>query len=550
MATRTPLILLVLAVLLFSCAKQVPPSGGPKDTEPPTIIATEPLSGTTNFRGDRISVEFSEYIDKGSARDAVFISPSVENFKLDWSGKTLEVFFKDSLKKNTTYTVTFGTGIRDLNNKNRMAEAFTLVFSTGEKIDKGEISGFVFDPKPQDVHVFCYKLSDSNYVNPSLQKPDYITQCGDDGFYLFSGLGKSSYLLFAVKDENGDNLYGEGEAIGVQSGEVTLKSDSAKVTDVNFKLTKIDTVAPEIDEIVMTDRNHILAKYSETIDSAKLNANQFQIIDSTTLKIYPVKYAYKGKVKREKVLFAFNLDSLAGEGLYFIAGEVYDKSGNKSKKTETEIYYNNKPDTLAPQIVSVIPANGEKKLSLTHPAISVLFDDGVNFSATSCSLKDEKGRAVKFSVQKVNDAEFLILPKNKLRSSSEYKLEIDFSALSDAAGNKKDTTITYKLETLDAIDLVSVEGTVVSAKGKSNVFVVLNKIKGNRNYKTKAGASGKFKFASVLPGKYFIWAFEDKNRNGEYDYGSPMPLKYSEKFYFRNDTLNIRPRWPVKNVNL
>ncbi len=549
MAKSKSLKILILLLLALSCAKQVPPSGGPKDTEPPTIVATYPLNGATNFSDDKISFDFSEYIDKSSARNAVFISPSVEKFKLDWSGKTLEIIFLDSLRKETTYTVTLGTDIRDLNNKNRMAESFVLVFSTGDKIDKGKISGRVFDRNPQGVMVFAYKLSDTACVNPSETKPDYVTQCGKDGFYLFSGLAEARYALFAVRDGNSDNLYEENEQIGFTFCDVVLPNDSAALSGIDFMLTQIDTSRPALDEITMTDRNHILLEYSETIDSAKLSPENFTITDSTTAETFPIKFAYKGRVKRSKILVSFS-DSLEAEHkLYLSAGAVYDMRGNASLAATSEIYFNEKPDTLAPKSLGVLSANGEKKLNFTNPALRALFDDGVNLTRDALVFISAKGDTIPVSLNKINDAEFIIKPEKKLRSNSEYVLKIDFTLFSDAAGNSIDSVFSFPFKTVDEIDLVGVEGKIENAP-KQPVYVILDNLKNKTKLRTETSPQGFFKFNAVPPGKYFVWAFADENGNGKYDFGSLNPCKHSEKFTFRTDTLEVRSRWPVKNVNM
>ncbi len=551
MAKRKSLIVPILLLLALSCAKQEAPSGGPKDKTPPVIVETYPLNETVNFKDDKIKAVFSEYIDKSSARNAVFISPEVEKIKLDWSGKTLEIKFLDSLRANTTYTVTFGTDIKDLNEKNKMAEAFSLVFSTGNKIDKGEISGAVFDRKPEGVMIFAYKLADdSAAVNPYEQKPDYTTQSGKDGFYLLSGLAAARYALFAVRDVNSDKLYNDGEQIGFTSREIVLPNDSAKIGKVNFMLTVIDTVRPEADEITMTDGNHILAEYSETIDSSRLDAGNFFIIDSAANKTYPVKYVYKGKVKRQKILLSFDAPLNKDGRLFLSLGEVYDMRGNPSKKNVIEIFYNEKPDTAAPKLLGVSPAYGEKKINFRKPEFYLLFDDGVNLTSDALTFAEANGGdTLGFALKKINDAEFYVFPDKRLRSDSKYVLSVDFSRFSDAAGNSVDTVETFTLETIDEIDLVSVEGKIFLPEKFEKIYVELDNLKTAFSMQTVAQKNGAFKFESVPPGEYFVWAFDDANGNGKYDFGSLEPRRFSENFAFRGDTLKIRPRWPVKNVN-
>ena len=115
-------ILAVASLMLFTrCANQLPPGGGEVDTIPPQIIEVYPVNGTVNYHEDYFEISFSEYVDKRSVQDAIFISPVLQKpLKYDWSGKTLTVYFNDTLKVNTTYTVSIGTDVKDLNNGNNM----------------------------------------------------------------------------------------------------------------------------------------------------------------------------------------------------------------------------------------------------------------------------------------------------------------------------------------------------------------------------------------------------------------------------------------------
>jgi hypothetical protein len=75
-----------LAVLLSFCANQLPPGGGDIDRIPPEIVEVYPENGSTNFEDDYFELGFSEYVDKRSVKDAIFISPAIEKaLELDWS---------------------------------------------------------------------------------------------------------------------------------------------------------------------------------------------------------------------------------------------------------------------------------------------------------------------------------------------------------------------------------------------------------------------------------------------------------------------------------
>ena len=164
------IVLIGASLILIKCANQLPPPGGPVDKVPPEVLEVYPSNGTINFNDDHFEIFFSEYIEKLSIMDALFISPEVKNIGYDWSGTSVEITFDDTLKENTTYSVSIGSGIQDLNNKNNLAKAINFAFSTGAKLDVGEIAGRVYDTDPNGVMVFAYMKTDT-FANPIVEKP-------------------------------------------------------------------------------------------------------------------------------------------------------------------------------------------------------------------------------------------------------------------------------------------------------------------------------------------------------------------------------------------
>ncbi len=122
------LVALVLSLILYTCANQQAPPGGPKDLTPPEIISIFPENGSLNFFDKYFEIDFSEYVDKLSLLDAFFVSPEIKNIEYDWSGTSVTISFDDTLAENTTYTISIGSGIKDLNNQNPMLNAVNVSF--------------------------------------------------------------------------------------------------------------------------------------------------------------------------------------------------------------------------------------------------------------------------------------------------------------------------------------------------------------------------------------------------------------------------------------
>jgi hypothetical protein len=80
------------------------------------------------------------------------------------------------------------------------------------------------------------------------------------------------------------------------------------------------------------------------------------------------------------------------------------------------------------------------------------------------------------------------------------------------------------------------------------VLVLEGSDKGKKSYR-KAVNKGDFSFERVSAGKYTLWGFYDTDSNNTYSYGSPDPFEHSEEFFFYPDTLILKPRWTVTDIN-
>ncbi|MBP8975801.1 MAG: Ig-like domain-containing protein, partial [Bacteroidetes bacterium] len=140
----------VIACTFIDCANRMPPPGGPVNRTPPAIISTIPANGSTNFKGSRIRIEFNQYVDEQSVEESIFISPYVGQLEFKWHGKKVDIVFEDTLRSNITYVVTVGTDVTGYYTKTRMAQSFTLAFSTGSNINRGDLSGSIIPRNEND----------------------------------------------------------------------------------------------------------------------------------------------------------------------------------------------------------------------------------------------------------------------------------------------------------------------------------------------------------------------------------------------------------------
>ena len=547
---NTLIFVLSSFIFLIKCANQLSPSGGDVDTIPPKIVEVNPTDGTTNYDKDYFKLDFSEYVDKRSVADAIFISPFIEgSLELSWTGTTLEAVFPEELKKDVTYTITIGTDVVDLNNKNRMAESFTFSFSTGNKIDKKIISGKVYGKEKEGIFIYAYKLvgtTDSLLKN----KPDYVSQTGVGGNFSLRGLGEGNYRIFAVNDQYRDYLYQQDkDEIGIPSKDIYLSEEDSVFTYLNYLLFNADISKPRLISGIMTDRNHLLVSCSKELDKKSIRADNFHLIDSTENKDYNFAYAFKGKVKPEEFILMLDEKINSNNLVYLFADTLTDLLGNTIQNDFVKVVISERPDTSSIKITSTEPAQGQTT-DFQKAEIKIFFDEAFNKNMinSAVALTDTFNKPVNFKIDYSDDATLVIKPTENLKPDKDYLLKLQLGKFVDITGNRKDSLFTLKFKTISGLDFTGLSGYVINLDyNKNPVLVLLNGDNPDLKYEQKL-ISEKFEFTRVEPGKYLLWCFLDENNDGKYDYGWPDPIKYSERFSFYPDTLNLRPRWEVTDL--
>lgn len=539
-------------IVFIKCANQMSPPGGEVDKIPPTIIETYPPNGTTNFDKKTINFTFSEYVNKRDINEAFFISPLIEGIpNFSWTNKTVYIEFPESLNSNTTYSVIIGTEITDFNNRNNMTEPFNLTFSTGSKIDSGKISGRVYTSSSDGTLIFAYK-TDSGRVNIYNEKPNYISQINAKGYYELNGLSDGSYIIFAILDEFKDLVYNIGDdQIGIPRNIATLNSNQNSVKDFNFFIHLEDTLSPNIINVTMTDKHHLVVEFNEPIDSSRFNVDNFEIYDSTANKSYPLTYWFQTNSKKYEYVLCLS-DSLSVQNNYYLhSSRIFDKIGNILEFTEVNFTASDKPDTSNITITRIETPFNNSVIDFMLPKFRVHFSDAFDTSKTNQAITMLTADSINIpvTVKYLNNALIEVSPNIQLKPKLNYTVNLNMSYFEDISGNKADTIISKRLVTVSDLDFTGVSGIIKS--NYQNVKIVLDAVNKKRSQlQISATKSNSFNFSRVEPGEYLIWAYVDEDSNNSYSFGEIEPLVFSELFKFYSDTLNLRARWPVGDIEI
>jgi hypothetical protein len=202
-------VIYFISIAGTGCAQIGAPTGGPKDSIPPELVNAVPKLMATNFKGNKIILNFNEYIDVQDITNNLLVSPLPKiNPTVEYKLKTVTVKLKDTLIDNTTYTINFGNAIKD-NNEGNPFRNFSYVFSTGKTIDSLQISGNVIIAETgkadSTIIALLYQNADDSAVQK--RKPNYIAKLDSSGNFTFKYLAAGAYKIYALRDGDGGKFY-------------------------------------------------------------------------------------------------------------------------------------------------------------------------------------------------------------------------------------------------------------------------------------------------------------------------------------------------------
>lgn len=378
----------VQLLFLASCANIIPPVGGPRDSLPPTLVKATPAENTRIFKGNRITLQFDEYVEVQNPFENVIISPAQEKFPvIDYKLRNVFVKIKDTLEPNTTYSIQFGNSIKDVNEGN-ILKNFTYIFSTGDTIDSLSLEGTVqiaeTGKADSTLIVMLYnKLYDSAVAK---EKPRYVTRIDGNGRFRFDYLPRGIFHVFALKDEgfkkytNNKSLFAFADStinIGLDNKPVNLfafpaEKDSKKDASPQIALKnskddqrlKYELHLNNGEQSLLRDFQITFNKPLKQFDSTKfiLTDTQSNVLNykwqlDSTKKILSFQYPWK-----EKQTFK----------LFLYKDGVMDTSGHSLSKNDT-IYFKTSPEASYGSVQFHLTGVDFKK----HPMLQWVLNDVV-----------------------------------------------------------------------------------------------------------------------------------------------------------------------------
>ena len=527
-------------IFISGCAVQQYPNGGPKDSIPPSVIGSSVQSGTVQFKEKEIEFEFSEYMDKNSVRNSLFISPSVKNnYDLKWDGRFVRLLFKEDLKSDVTYVITIGSTATDRRGGNKLTHAYQLAVSTGEEIDTLSIAGRVYDAGTLNgipgTTVLAYNLTKNENPNPEKDQADYFTQSGIDGSFLLGYLKSANYRIFVIKETYKNELWDKDEPIAIgltPSIQAKAKPDSI----YSFYMSNSDYESPTVSGVIAENLEMLKVTFNENI--VKENSNpKFQLVnENSSFKINDIIFSFTAKNQ-----VYLTTDSLTDGNYKLIQNGLSDELLNISKSDTFSFAVFTKDIKVKNRLI-IFPPDTNQVLDVTD-TIQILYPkrqsiDSVRFFRKGVkSSKWINNEEIKYSKEK----KYL----HSVTGEKNWNEEHQFRGM---IFSEKDTFI-VAFRTYSVSEKSGISGYLENASDAVSTYVELVGADTKKNYITKL-RDKKFQFDNLPAGRYTLTAYQDRNENKKWDAGSAYPWLGSEIKYFTSDTLKVRARWTVEDVKL
>ncbi len=556
----------IVFILIVSCAKIEPPPGGPIDKTGPSIISSQPAGGAIGVpRDNKISIGFSENVDRHSAVEAIYISPRFKG-EIDyrWKGKTLNIDLPDSFAAGVTYVVGVGADLTDMRN-NKMGKSHAFAFSTGTIIEQGTISGDVYQnnkPMPNiSVGIFD---SIGRVQNPYLDSlyPAYLTQSGEKGQYSLEFLPDGDYFVLAFNDKDKNQLFDyPDEEFGV--ADRLARVVSGKAPTLNFSLHKEDTVSVSIISAGPTVDHLIKVRFSRPVKGGEIVTNLEKITlapaDSASSILYP-RSVLEGEEDTVAIFNIFFGDLPEGSYRLKIDKLIFPNthhSGGQSGKGDSSAFLEStafkiksEPDKNVPSIISV--SHSGKTIFPDEKQIRILFSEPIDRKAAGDSLvmlEVKGGDTLRTTSKWLDDFKLSVTP-DSLEWGKTYNILLRQNFLVDLAGNKAGDSVkifsfnTYNKDSLGSISgSISYSGDVDSSGLLYLQFHLIEQAK-----KFVLPTPGKSFSYQLPPGKYLLSGYIDRNDNGRQDPGKLDPFEFSETSANYPDTIKVRARFETAGV--
>ena len=584
--SATILVLLFFAgAFLSRCASIGTPTGGPKDTLPPVVVAVVPEDGATNFKSKSIYVEFDEYVQLKDQQKEIYVSPAMGKKPVfTMRGRGIYIQIKDdSLLPETTYAIEFGSSVAD-NNESNALHGLRYVFSTGSAIDSLICSGYTEDSYTADSlgKSFIWFYEADSVETPDTYdstifkyKPSKIARSQNNGIFIAQNLKPVPYRVYAIFDANDNQTYEPSiDKVGFVDGvynpaempDFSIWYDSVRrypsadpqlyfrlFTDVSFRRQSLqEATRPEQHKVVLS-----FGASNPDIRSLRLDSvPQDKIIveplskgrDTLALWLNVPSESLPDTLRGEIVFMAHDTLNVLRETKEELKlswrriesrDQERERERNERARAKAEAAGEEWKEPPTPSTFAMIDfaksaeVNPEQDLPLEFATPLTRFDSTavelLSFGEGGDTLRE---RAI-FIPDTANVRRWRL--RSRWLPERQYRLRIPPDALADITGEGNDS-ITASL-TVSKVEDYATLRLKVTPRHEGDLYILqLVDVNGTLLREERGVGAGEHTMLYVPAGDMRLRIIEDVNGNGEWDGGNLVERRQSERAeFYKND---------------
>ena len=530
--------LLLTAFLAQRCANAVAPTGGPKDTTPPVVVAAVPENQSTHFIGKKIEITFDEFITLENANQNVMISPPMnEKPDIKLKNKTVVVKFKENLVPNTTYTINFGSAIKDLHEGNPFKD-YVYSFSTGDHIDTLSITGKVVDAetmKPvEDVYVGLYAADRDNLDSlPMTTAPNYISKTDKEGQFSLNGLADKSYRVFALKDANANLYFDLANEASAFHDMLVSPSDSTLKPITLRMFTEVDSTQVLLEKKLIEEG---LLRFvfrhpakDAVIMTPEMLPDTFNLVTTHSAAYDTVWWYFTPNVK-DSLWVQVKYDTVINDSSRYSL-KFKDKKG-RNKKTEPLKVKNNLIGRGA------LVHDDTLTLTFSEPIVRYAMRDSAVFKCDTLVFYD----TLAFEPADEQGMKYRLV--NPVADDVNYHIEIPDSVFFGIR-NRTNEAIKLDFHVVNDDEYGNIYITVMPPKGMKQVVVQLTNESGKVVKEQVITKNSEVMFDYLMPAKYKLRAILDADGNGKWSTGNYHRHTLPETIIDYIDVLDLKAGWDI-----
>ena len=554
-------LLFITFLFLQSCANIVAPTGGAQDKIPPKIVEQKSTPNfQTNFKKQRIELTFDEWIKLEDMFNQVVVSPPLEEQpQVTLDGKTVIFEFgkKEVLRENATYTINFGTSVKDLSEGN-VAKNLRFVFSTGAIIDSLTVRGRVVDAVTGEPTEGVVLMLYDNFADSVVRKikPFYFGRTDKNGEAIIENVREGTFKVFALLDKDLNYLYNQDiERIGFPDSlfHVTADFTASKMKADTAKSAKQDSI------IKAGGKSQILNNQTGMINIRLFDPpKKWQLLTKETDKYGVIKIITNHDLPAAKVTFDDVKQKIEMEVSKDTILAYYDiPSGDAS----WNIYVKN--DTFPTDTVRIRTRGRvdflKKNLKLTPLSIQSNYAKNpikpfiLNFSTPIESIDSQKvilldsaRQNIPLSIHYDSTSKRRLVFDAAWVEGMPYNFTILPQALTDIYGLKNDTVAT-KIQVQKKSELGAI---IVKVNGldslKHYVVQIINSSDGvEASFYIDNKKAAEKRFEMIPPAEYKLKVIEDTNVNRRWDTGNYDTHSQPERIFWKKIE-GLRADWEVE----